>query len=54
MVVTPYPRFYLAELGLTNHSDCPIFIKDKISPLFIKDITATVGTRAYGRPDGVR
>jgi pimeloyl-ACP methyl ester carboxylesterase len=42
-VITPYPRRYLVELGLTNHSN---------RPLYVKNITATVGAFTYNREDG--
>jgi hypothetical protein len=43
VVCTPHPRRYLAELGITNQSDRPIYIRD---------ITARVGSQAFGRSDG--
>ena len=43
LVITPYPRRYRAELGVTNHSN---------HPTFIKDITVTVGTQTYRRQNG--
>jgi hypothetical protein len=44
-VATPHPRRYLTELGLTNQSDRPIFIRD---------ITATVGSQTYERSEGAQ
>ena len=43
VVCTPHPRRYLAELGITNQSD---------RPLYIRDITARVGSQTFGRSDG--
>jgi hypothetical protein len=42
-VITPYPRRYLTELALTNHSDRPVYVKR---------IAIKIGSRTYGRAPG--
>ena len=43
MVVSAYPRRYLAEVVLTNRSE---------QPIYVENMSVTMGSRNYAREDG--